>query len=77
MLHICLFWKKITYFEALTFIQANFSFLLHAITSLEKAGLPLSEALAVVSRAEEKINKIPEPGGIIFKTKMKIVLQKG
>ena len=58
----------------LVFIQANFSFLPHAITSLEKAGLPLREALTVVSRVEEKINEIPEPAGIIFKTKMKIVL---
>ena len=29
----------------LAFIQANFSFLPHAITSLEKAGLPLRESL--------------------------------
>ena len=50
----------------LAYIQANFSFLPHAITSLEKAGLPLRESLTVVSRAEEKINEIPEPAGIIF-----------
>ncbi len=60
----------------LAFIKCQLAFLPQAITRLETSGLTLIESVSIVNEVMEKIDKLPEPKGRIFKEKMTAVLKK-
>ena len=60
----------------LAFIKCHLAFLPGAIKRLEESGLVLAEAISVLDKVKEKINKLPGDKGKVFKDKMDQVLRK-
>eukprot|EP00095_Tigriopus_kingsejongensis_P008149 maker-scaffold196_size269943-snap-gene-1.31 protein:Tk08149 transcript:maker-scaffold196_size269943-snap-gene-1.31-mRNA-1 annotation:"PREDICTED: uncharacterized protein LOC100906479" len=60
----------------LAFIQCHLSFLPNAIKRLEKAGLPLAEALAILDDAKLRIETIPGTKGQLLQQKITNVLRR-
>lgn len=58
----------------LAFVKSHMSFLPTAVMSLEKADLPLNDALAILKNLQDKINSIPGEKGTVIQDKMKAVL---
>ena len=62
--------------SSLVFVQCNLSFLPDSITSLETAGLPLLDALQIVSEVKSKIEEVLGELGLIFQSKVGALWQK-
>ncbi|GAB6031477.1 hypothetical protein CHUAL_009245 [Chamberlinius hualienensis] len=58
------------------YIEANFSFLVESITTLETQGLPLCTAVQIVHEAKVALHSISEPMGTKLFKKLESVLVK-
>jgi hypothetical protein len=60
----------------LTYISANFGFLIHTIQQLETRNLPLSESLCIVEESQNKLEKCQGRIGNVVREKCKNVIEK-
>jgi len=60
----------------LAFNKTHLEFLPQAIKQLEKAGLPLTQALEILEEVKSKVNSIPGIKGELFQNKLRSVLEK-
>ena len=61
---------KETLVADLAYIACHLSFMPATINRLEEPGLPLTESLSILEKAEEKINSSPGQKRLILKEKM-------
>lgn len=60
----------------LTYISANFGFLIHTIKQLETRNMPLSESLCIVEESQKKLEKCQGHIGNVVREKCKNVIEK-
>jgi hypothetical protein len=60
----------------LTYISANFGFLIHTIKQLETRNMPLSESLCIVEESQKKLEKCQGRIGNVVREKCKYVIEK-